>query len=147
MKVKATRELVRINSLVSEIDRAYHQAASNFGLTDSIMNILYAICNYGDDVQVSELVALTSMPKQTLNSALRKCEKAGLTEIEVTSHKNKKVKLTSEGKALAEKTVIKIIDTENRELSDFTSQEREDYIRLMQKFLDMFKARIQDIKE
>ena len=101
MKAKATRELVRINSLVSEIDRAYHQAASNFGLADSIMNILYAICNYGDDVQVSELVALTSMPKQTLNSALRKCEKAGLTEIEVTSHKNKKVKLTSEGKALA----------------------------------------------
>ena len=127
MKVKATRELVRINSLVSEIDSLYRRAAVNFGLSDSIMNVLYAICNYGDgdDVQISELVELTSLPKQTLNSALRKCEKAGLTEIEAASHKNKRVKLTPDGKALAEKTVIKIIATENRVLSDFTAGGRE----------------------
>ena len=147
MKVKATRELVRINSLVSEIDSLYRRAAVNFGLSDSIMNVLYAICNYGDDVQISELVELTSLPKQTLNSALRKCEKAGLTEIETASHKNKRVKLTPDGKALAEKTVIKIIATENRVLSDFTAGEREDYIRLMQKFLDKFKVRLKDMGE
>ena len=43
--------------------------------------------------------------------------------------------------------IIKIIATENRVLSDFTAGEREDYIRLMQKFLDKFKVRLKDMGE
>ena len=43
-----SRELRRFNQLIGETDRLYHEAAVRLGVSDSEMNILYAVCGEGE---------------------------------------------------------------------------------------------------
>ena len=45
MLKKISKEMKRYNYLVGEIDAVYHEASLKLGLSDSALNILYAICD------------------------------------------------------------------------------------------------------
>ena len=65
------KTLKRMNHLISEINAAYHDASLRLGISDSVCQILYTICNVGDRCLLSEICAQTGLSKQTINSALR----------------------------------------------------------------------------
>ena len=44
-----SKKLKRYNYLVGEIDATYHELSTKFGLSDSMMRILYTICDNGTD--------------------------------------------------------------------------------------------------
>lgn len=145
MFTQISEDMKRYNYLVSEIDSAYHEAALKSGLSDSSMLILYAVCNNGDECLISDIKFLTGVSKQTLNSALRKLENDGFIRLEKVDAKKKKVCLTGEGRLLADRTAMKIIDIENSIFGSWTEDERNSYIRLTQKFLTMFKEKIREL--
>ena len=138
-------EMRQFNYLLSEIDAAYHEASQKLGLSDSAMQILYVICNHGEECLLSEICSLSGTSKQTINSALRKLEAEGIVRSEPLSGRRKKVCLTVRGKELTNSTVLYLMEIENDVFGSWTEQERELYLALTQRYLTSFRERIKEI--
>ncbi|WP_243207076.1 MarR family transcriptional regulator [Mediterraneibacter hominis] len=61
--------------LSGEINSLYHEIAVRMGLSDSVLNILYVICEKGDKCLQSEISKLTGISRQTINSAIQNLKK------------------------------------------------------------------------
>ncbi len=134
----------RYSYLTSEIDAAYHEAARRLGLSDSAMRILYTICLHGSDCPLSDIVSLTGISKQTVNSALRKLEDAGA--VETVGKKTKRVYLTAEGKCLAQNTALRVMKIEDEVFAAWSDTEVVRYVALTEKFLSDFKEKIKGLQ-
>lgn len=145
MKQFATTELKKFNFLSSEIEAIYHEAAQRFGLSDSAMRILYAICNHGEKCLLSDICRLTGTSKQTINSAIRKLEADNIVYLETASGRKKMACLTEKGKELAKQTAVRLIEIENDIFDSWQKQERELYLELTQKYLTSFKKKIKEL--
>lgn len=145
MEVYMKEEMKRFNYLTAEIDAAYHEAALKLGLSDSAMQILYTICNNGEECLLNDIIHLSGISKQTVNSALRKLENEDVVYLEAFSGRKKKVCLTEKGKALVKNTVLQIIEIENEIFDSWTDTERKIYIELTQKYLFSFKEKIKEL--
>ena len=55
--------------LAGEINALYHEAAVKMGISDSVQNILYVLCEKGGKCLQSEISKLTGISRQTINSA------------------------------------------------------------------------------
>lgn len=101
---RSSRALRRFNYLLSETDAAYHEAASRLGLSDSVMQILYTVCDSdsGERCPLSEVCRRTGISKQTINSALRRLEADGIVRLEQAGGRSKDVCLTRRGGELAQ---------------------------------------------
>lgn len=135
-------EIKTFNYLSSEIDAAYHETAKRLGLSDSAMQILYAICNHGEQCLLSDICRLSGTSKQTINSALRKLESNGIIYLETAMGRKKTVCLTADGKELVNRTVARLIQVENEIFASWPEQELKLYLALTQKYLISFKNKI-----
>lgn len=145
MKGFTTAEMKRFNYLVGETDAAYHEAAQKLGLSDSVMQIFYIICDNGDKYPISDICRLSGISKQTINSALRRLETEGMVYLENASGKKKRVCLTDKGKKLAEDTVVRLIEIENGILDSWPEEEVEQYLQLTGKYLQEFREKIKEL--
>lgn len=135
----------RFNHLVSETDAAYHEAALKMGMSDSTMQIMYILCDKGGDCPLGEICRLSGISKQTINSALRKMEEEKLIYLEGIGGKKKRVCLTGEGKELAERTVMKLIEIENSILASWPKEELERYLESTERYLVELRKKIREI--
>ena len=134
----------RINLLVSEINGVFHDVSIAMGLSDSASIILYTLSSYGSCL-LSDIVRLSGVSKQTINSALRKLEAEGIVTVIPEDHRRKRVSLTPQGKALAENTVEKMIAVENALFDSWPEEDRDAYVRLTQRYLDQIREGFQKI--
>ena len=74
--------------LAGEINALYHEAAVKMGISDSIQNILYVLCEKGGKCLQSEISKLTGISRQTINSAIRKLEKEEIVYLEQGKGRN-----------------------------------------------------------
>ncbi len=65
---------IEYNHLYKEFDDIYHDAALNASLSDSAFDILYGIFELGDGCLQRDICRTSCIPKQTINSAIRKME-------------------------------------------------------------------------
>ena len=126
-----SKEMKRVNHLIGEIDAVYHEIAWKLGLSDSVFEILYTICNYGDSCMLKDI----GRSKQTINSALRKLEKEGIVYLEAVDSRHKKVCLTEEGRSLTRRTAESVIEAENQILASWPQEDVETYIALIRRYL------------
>lgn len=143
MESQMGAELKRINHLTAEIDAAYHEAAWKIGLSDSAMQVLYTICDYGEECPLNDIIRLSGRRKQTVNSALRKLEAAGILYLKAFQGRKKMVCLTDRGSALVQSTVFRVIAIENEIFDSWPPAQRALYVELMEKYLSSFKEKIQ----
>ncbi|HBJ18665.1 MAG TPA: hypothetical protein DDY70_02810, partial [Clostridiales bacterium] len=76
-KLNTLPDLCRYNHLVEEIDHLYHTIAIRLGVADSVLMLLYTVKESGGSCLLRTVYDTTGMPKQTLNSALRRMEADG----------------------------------------------------------------------
>lgn len=145
MKTLFSKEMRRFNHLISEMEGAYHEAALKIGMSDSVLQILYTICNFGDRCLISDIIKLNSMSKQTANSALKKLESEEIIELKAYDGKRKMVILTEKGNELVKESVSKLINIENRILDSWTEEDVEKYIELTEKYMREFKEGIKTL--
>ncbi len=138
-----TEQLKRFNYLTSEIDSVYHEAAFRLGISDSVMQILYAICNKEGECPINFIVSMLGIKKQTVNSALRKLENENIVCLKPIDGKNKAVCFTEKGAEFALATVGRIIEIENEIFDSWIPDERADYLRLTQKYLTSLKEKVE----
>lgn len=137
----SSKNLRRLNHLLSETNAAYHEVSARLGLSDSVTQILYMVCANEDGYRcpLHRICAETGISKQTINSALRKLEGEGLVYLEQAGGKRKDVCLTPDGIALAERTVSQIIAAENAVFASWPPEDVEAYLALTEKYLTAFR--------
>ena len=136
---------MKINSLLNETDAVYHEAAVRLGISDSVMVILYLLSANGGVCAVSEFGKF-GLSKQTANSALRKLELEDVIVLEAAGGLRKNVRLTENGKKLAEKTVLRVIAIENEIFDSWNEADINKYIELNQKYLDQMREKVKKIE-
>ena len=139
-------EARRFNRLLSEIDEVYHEVAVRQGFSDSATAILYALSDNGGQCRLPELIKLSGVNKQTVNSALRKLEREDILYLEPAGGKSKRVCLTEKGFATVHETVERVLDAENRIYSSWSREEWELYVQLTERFLYQIREEMKEIK-
>ncbi len=94
MNTYISKDINRFNYLLSETDAVYHDMSKRLGLSDSISQILYTICDLGDGCLLQEICRRCGLSKQTVNSAIRRLESDGCLYLEAAGARNKKACLT-----------------------------------------------------
>lgn len=137
--------LKRFNYLLTEIESTYHETTLRLGLSDGEMTVLYAVCNHGGTCMLSDIVRLSGVSKQTINSALRKLEGEGLVISEAAGGRKKRITLTERGQARAGGTAGRLIAMENEIYSQWDPGELALYLELTQRYLDALKQKITEL--
>lgn len=138
-------QLKRVNLLNSEIDAVYHEATLKMGLTDSAMTILYTICLFDGSCQLSQIVALSGLSKQTINSALRKLEEDGVVYLRSGGGRRKLACLTDKGHEVARGTALRLMEIENQVFSEWTAEELEIYTQQLRRFLTSLREKVSEL--
>ena len=136
-----SKELRRYNHLLGEIAGAYHEMSLKLGLSDSVMNVLYTLCDSGGSCPLREICRRSGLSKQTVNSALRKLEAEGTVYLEPVSARSKSVCLTEAGRALAAGTAERVIHIENDIFAAWPGEDVERYLELTERYLLALRER------
>lgn len=124
------------------INGYYHEAALKLGLSDVEMNILYALCMEGSGCYQSLLYKNTGLTRSTVNTVIRRFEKAELMYLKNGKGRNTCVFLTEKGESFLKNTVQKIVDLEGYIFSNWTDEERSLFLKLNKKYAADLKAGI-----
>lgn len=129
------RQLVEFNYIYREIDQVYHNAAKEYGISDSMFWILYVLREKGSCIQ-SEICEMGAVSKQTVNSALKKMEIDGLIQLRTMAEnrRNKEVLLTRKGEELTNRTIDQVIQAENQTFARMTEEESQMFLQLSRKY-------------
>lgn len=142
---KTAEKLHRINYLTAEIDWLYHQASLRLGIADSTMRVLYTIYDHGEECLLSCVYKESGISKQTVNSALRRLEEQGVLRMESGGGRGKRVFLTEAGKEYAGRTAGRLYRAECALLADWTDEEIDTHIRLMEKYNEAFRKTLEEL--
>lgn len=145
---ETSQALRRLNYLIGETEAVYRRAASSLGLSDSGMKVLYAVCETeeGDRCPLREICRRSGVSKQTINSALRRLEAEGLARLEQSGGRGKTVCLTEAGRALAERTVLRLMAAEEAVLAAWPPADTARYLELTERYLTALRAGTRDLK-
>lgn len=131
--------------LAGEINALYHEAAVKTGVSDSIQNILYVICENGTSCLQSEISKLTGISRQTINSAIRKLEKENIVYLKQGKGRNTIVCLTQRGEKYASEKIKPLFEIENKIWQEWTPEEQREYLRLTEKYRDALKKHLENM--
>ena len=120
----------------------YHRLARASGLPDCAFWLLYTLRSEEAPLTQTQLSEQLSLPKQTVNSALKKLVEEGVLRLEAADGnlKNKRVCLTEAGEAFLRRTVDRVFGVESAAAARLTEEERSALVALSQKLLDAFRA-------
>ena len=133
----------RFNQLIGQTQAVYHEAALRLGLSDSVQDMLYVLLEQGGDCPLQTLCQRCALPKQTINSALRKLEAQGTVSLRPHG-RGKRVSLTPAGQALAERTVGRLIAAENAILAAWPEEDTARYLALTEAFLTALRKNVRN---
>ena len=131
--------------LAGEINALYHEAAVKTGISDSVQNVLYVLCEKGGRCMQSEVSKLTGISRQTINSAIRNLEKDGIVYLEQGKGRNTILCLTEKGKEFTAEKILPLYEAENKIWNEWTVEEQQQYLELTEKYRDGLKKYLKDI--
>ena len=143
MKRNHSEAVRRINRLTNELDSLYHQASLKMGISDSVSIIMYTVYEDGTECLLSDIYKKSGISKQTVNSAIRSLEADGILYLEQHTGRSKKVVLTDKGVAFAHKTAARLFQAEMEAFDNWTDEEVDTYIRLMEKYTENIRQQVE----
>lgn len=145
MNQNTDKHLLEYNGIIRENDELYRGLAKTVGLPDGAFWILYALRERDETVTQREICNAIYLPKQTVNSALKKLEHEGyLVLTEQKDRRGKQIRLTEKGVMLAGNTVDRVFALENRAWAGLTGEEQEIFLRLFHKYTALLKRNMRE---
>lgn len=141
MDAYVEKQLQTLNHLHKEAGHIYGSLATQFGLTNTELWILYAISHANHAITQNDLCNALFLPRQTVNSAIRKLVNKRLVELKVIPKtKNKKeILFTPKGSTFLLQTIYKMDEAEKNAFLLFSAEERAQYISLLQRHIENLK--------
>ena len=147
MKNNSSKRMLEFNEVMKENNDLYSNLAKKFKMSDCMLWILYILREENKVLTQSDICNMMCIPKQTVNSSLKKMEAEGYIELlNINDKRSKQVSLTEKGLDLANNTVDIIISKENNALSKMDEKEQELLINLLRKFNDLLKDSFSEYK-
>lgn len=115
----------QIEKIQKEQESIYHHAAVRFGISDTVMWILYNIYESKEIYTQQELCKKCFYPKQTVNTAVANLVKNGYVRLEMIpgTRNQKKILLTQAGIELAQNTTEYVKAAELRAYGKLSKEE------------------------
>ena len=128
--------------IYNETNLLYHRLARACGLSECAFWLLYTLRAEEVPMTQTQLGEMLSLPKQTVNSSLKKLMEAGYLRLKAADGnlKNKQILITEAGNAFLRRTVDRVFGVENAAGARLTAEERRALLTLSQKLLDAFLA-------
>lgn len=126
-----------------EQDELYRDLAASFGISESALDILYAIYLAGEGgVSQRDICVQMCIGKQTVNSSIHKLVGEGMVSLDgAPGRRGALARLTPAGRAFAERAIAPMVEAEMAALDDFSERERVLAFRLMRCYTDSLRAR------
>ena len=135
-------EIREFNRLYKEMDDIFHDIALRIGISDSAFTIFYIICELGDGCLQKDICYESFTNKQTINSSIRKLEQQGYLYLKQGKGRDKHIYLTEMGTKFVQEKVKPVMEIEDHSFLALSSEERAEFLRLYQKYVDNFRERI-----
>lgn len=146
MKIHQEYEVQQFNRLYKELDDIYHEIALAIGISDSALAVLYVVCTLGDGCLQKDICREAYVSKQTISSSVRNLERNGFLYLE-KSGRDKHICLTEKGRQFVERKIRPVVDMENGAFLEMEPEERAEFIRLSQKYVDLFGKKEKELLE
>ena len=123
--------LMAYNKETKKLDDLYRSAAKTCGMAECAFWILYTLRVDETAYTQAEICELLHEPKQTVNSALKKLEAAGVLSLSAgDDQRSKRVRLTPKGEQLARSNADRVAEAEARAIGSMSPDDRAAFIRL-----------------
>ena len=120
-------------SYIHEWDAVYEEYAKSVGLSYTGLIILYEIYEIENCTQ-KKLGEYCFIPKQTVNSAIRKLEQEGYLTLSNGKGHSKHILLTESGHTLLKETIFPIVEAENEAFTELSFEECNLLLKLHSKY-------------
>lgn len=132
--VLISKYLKEYNHIYKEANDIYHEIARKLQLSDSALDIFYTIFEMGDNCLQRDICKASCMPKQTVNSSIRKLQTDGYLTLSPGKGRSMHIHLTPSGQKLIQEKLVPLIRIENDAFEDMTVEECEQLIHLNAKY-------------
>ena len=146
MMYQQGEELREYNILFREMDELYHDLAVGMGLSDSAFFILYAIAEIGDGCLQKDISDRYFLSKKTIHSSIQNLKSRGFLTLEQGRGRNRHIHLTKEGERLMNDKILPVMEMESQALADMSQEERRELLRLMKKYIQLFREKTETLK-
>ena len=120
-------------SYIHEWDAVYEEYAKSVGLSYTGLIVLYEIYEIENCTQ-KKLGEYCFIPKQTVNSAIRKLEQEGYLTLSNGKGHSKHILLTESGHTLLKETIFPIVEAENEAFTELSFEECNLLLKLHSKY-------------
>ena len=145
--VLISKYLKEYNHIYKEANNIYHEIARKLQLSDSALDIFYTIFEIGDNCLQRDICKASCMPKQTVNSSIRKLQTDGYLTLSPGKGRSMHIHLTASGKKLIQEKLVPLIRIENDAFEDMTVEECEQLIHLNAKYNQALRSRLSNLEE
>lgn len=145
--VLISKYLKEYNHIYKEANDIYHEIARKLQLSDSALDIFYTIFEMGDNCLQRDICKASCMPKQTVNSSIRKLQTDGYLTLSPGKGRSMHIHLTPSGQKLIQEKLVPPIRIENDAFEDMTVEECEQLIHLNAKYNQTLRSRLSNLEE
>ena len=145
--VLISKYLKEYNHIYNEANDIYHEIARKLQLSDSALDIFYTIFEMGDNCLQRDICKASCMPKQTVNSSIRKLQADGYLTLSPGKGRSMHIHLTPSGQKLIQEKLVPLIRIENDAFEDMTVEECEQLIHLNAKYNQALRSRLSNLEE
>lgn len=134
------RRITRYNQIFKFQEEVYRNMARRMGIPETKLWILYSLRCDGVVTQ-KDLCDWMQIPKQSVNSTLKKMEQEGILFLESMeeNRKSKRILLTKKGQRLAKKTAEYLFDIEEQAFDCFDAKEEIQFLTLYERYVRRLK--------
>lgn len=145
--VLISKYLKEYNHIYKEANDIYHEIARKLQLSDSALDIFYTIFEMGDNCLQRDICKASCMPKQTVNSSIRKLQTDGYLTLSPGKGRSMHIHLTPSGQKLIQEKLVPLIRIENDAFEDMTVEECEQLIHPNAKYNQTLRSRLSNLEE
>lgn len=145
--VLISKYLKEYNHIYKEANDIYHEIARKLQLSDSALDIFYTIFEMGDNCLQRDICKASCMPKQTVNSSIRKLQTDGYLTLSPGKGRSMHIHLTPSGQKLIQEKLVPLIRIKNDAFEDMTVEECEQLIHLNAKYNQALRSRLSNLEE
>ena len=138
-------QVIEFNHIYKEFNDIYREASGKQGLSLSGFDILYAICEMGDGCLQRDICQMCCIPKQTVNSSIRKLEQGGYLILEKGKGRDMHIHLTPLGQSLMEEKIYPVIEAENQAFFSMSEDECKKMLELYDRYNTALREHVRQL--
>lgn len=140
---KISEGMRQYNFISSEISAVYHKLNVKLGISDTVSYILYSLYERPGASQ-NEIVRMTGLSKQTINSAVKKMTAEGFFE-PLKGFRNEPLSLTQKGNSFMEDKISVVVHIENSIFRQWDEEKQRMFKKLNEEYLEKLRQGVEEL--